>query len=324
MRIAPLLPLLCLTFSFSLGLGACDRGADRGGAEGVPRSATDGGRDRPRVATTFYPTAWLLERLAGDAIEVLLPLPAGADPSTWQPTREDLQVYQGADLIVTNGAGLEAWVASASLPLSRLVQSAAGFQDRWRQYEGLTHSHGGGGQHSHLGTDGHTWMSPALLILQAERVAEALESHGLVPRETLQPGLKALRSDLTALERELNEALLPRAQGVRFLANHPAFDYLLAEHVDLINLDLDPEAEDVEAIVAAVRKAKAEADKCLVLWESEPRSALSNALERELGVPSVVFRVAENPARDEDGKRPDYLDLQGRNFAQLSSALERL
>ena len=42
-----------------------------------------------------------------------------------QPSDELLAAYQRADLIVLNGAGFAKWVAGASLPPSRVVDTAA-------------------------------------------------------------------------------------------------------------------------------------------------------------------------------------------------------
>ena len=66
-------------------------------AGAVPATAAD---DRPVVYTTFYPTQYLTQRIGGDLIEVVNPVPENADPIFWEPTREDLRAYQRADLIV--------------------------------------------------------------------------------------------------------------------------------------------------------------------------------------------------------------------------------
>jgi len=297
----------------SLALTAC-------GGDGRTTS-TDAADGKPVVATTFYPTTWLVQRLGGEHVEAVLPLPADEDPISWQPSREALQQYQEADLVVVNGAELEKWVEGASLPLSRVVDTAAGFEERWIEYEGLTHTHGGGEEHSHVGVDGHTWMSPELFALQAEAVAEALESRGLVPTDVLAAALAEVKGELEGLARQLEEEVLPLAEEVRFIANHPAYDYLLADRVDLVNLDLDPEADDVEAAVHEVEHAKGDAERCVVLWEAEPTTVVAEALRAALGVPSVVFSPAESV---EDPARADYVAIQRANLERLAAALAAL
>lgn len=269
---------------------------------------------RAVVAVTFSPTAWLVESLSAGEVDVVLPLPAGEDPIFWQPSRADLGVYQAADLIVINGAELEKWVAGASLPLSRVVDSAAGFRDRWLEFEGLAHSHGGGGEHSHVGIDGHTWLSPELFELQAEAVAAALEARELVPADVVAAGLKEVRAELRGLSRQLEEEVLPHAEGVLFLANHPAYDYLLKHAVELVNLDLDPESSDTAGIVAEVAAVKGEAEKCVLLWEAAPLPAVASALQQQLGVTSVEFSPAENV-------EGDYAAIQSANLGRLAEAL---
>ncbi|MFT5288156.1 MAG: zinc transport system substrate-binding protein [Planctomycetota bacterium] len=293
-----------------------DESIDSGPSQGVP----GGGPDHPQVVTSFFPTTWLVRRLSGGEVDVSLPLPPGADPIFWQPSREELLAIQGADLIVLNGAELEKWVAGASLPLSRVVETAGGFRESWREYSGVTHVHGGGGEHNHIGVDGHTWMSPELFELQAQALGDELRARGLVSEEVLAAGLREVRRELQALARRMREEVLPRTAEVRFLTNHPAFDYLLADHVDLVNLDLDPDSEDISSVVSAVREGRGDAVHSVLLWEAEPRPQLREALEKELGVLSVLFTPAENPAE----RASNYSAIQANNIDRLIEALGRL
>jgi len=104
--------------------------------------------ETPTVSPTFYPTEYFPSRIGGDHVLVTLPLPPDADPIFWQPSREQIAAYQEADLIVINGADFEKWIATASLPESRIVDTAAAFEDDFVTYETTTHAHGPGG-HEH-------------------------------------------------------------------------------------------------------------------------------------------------------------------------------
>ena len=122
------------------------------------------------VYTTFHPTAWMAERIAGGAVPVICPLPTGEDAIFWKPSRDVLARYQGAQVVVVNGAEFEKWVAGASLPRSRTCDTVAGLDDQFITYEGVTHSHGGSeGTHTHEGLDGHTWVDPEMAKVQALR-----------------------------------------------------------------------------------------------------------------------------------------------------------
>ena len=284
------------------------------------RARTGDGSGRPQVATTFFPTTWLVRELAGDAVEIVYPLPPGEDPIFWQPSREDLARYQVADLIVVNGAELEKWVHGASLPSSRVLDSARRFRAQWREVEEVTHSHGGGGEHSHHGVDGHTWLSPALFEQQAVAIAEALQTRGLAPKDEVERAMGEIRTALRRLGATFRDEIVPLAEGVRVLANHSAYDYLMADALDLVNLDLDPADTTADAALAAVRAACGDGTRCILLWESTPNGVIEAALRDELGVPSVLFSPAENVV-DADA---DYVAIQRANLDRLRTTLEGL
>ena len=94
------------------------------------------------VYTVNYPLAWMAERLGGDAVSVSLPVPEGVDPAHWQPLPKTVLAYQGADVVLLNGAGYAGWVKFAALSPGRwerlasadhVVQQGWSFRPRTRQ-----------------------------------------------------------------------------------------------------------------------------------------------------------------------------------------------
>ena len=199
-------------------------------------------RSKPVIYTTFYPTEYFATQLVGDSMDVVCPLPDDADPIFWTPTRQQIAAFQEADLIIVNGAEFEKWVQAASLPESRVVDTAAGFEDAWVTYVTATHSHGAGGEHTHEGIDGHTWVDPINAIAQATAIKDALIEH--FPEHETR--VRAMIGPLTFALRDLDSrltALTPSLEGVQLMASHPAYNYLASRYGwDITNLDLDPEA----------------------------------------------------------------------------------
>src|SRR6056297_342411 len=156
-------------------------------------------QDRPVVMAVNYPLAWMAERLAGDAAEVVLPVPPGVDPQFWRPGIAEISAIQSADLIVLNGAGFAAWTARVSLPRARSIDTSRGFHDRLIATGSVTHSHGADGAHSHEGTAAYVWLDPALAALQARAVAEALTRALPGQAAAIAERLGALEADLAGL-----------------------------------------------------------------------------------------------------------------------------
>lgn len=283
------------------------------------RDAAAGSERTPVVYTTFYPTTWLAQRIAGDALEVVCPLPPGTDPIFWQPGREVLAAYQQADLIVVNGAEFEKWVAGASLPESRVVDTTRPLAGTFLTFETTTHSHGPTGEHTHEGIDGHTWVDPLNGKLQAREIAKACAARWPEHAAAFEQNRRALDADLDALHERLR-ALVPALERAALCASHPAYDYLAGRHgLALESFDFDPQAELGDAELARVAAHLAtlppgDGPK-LLLWESQPLASSVERLRAQLGVESVLFSPCESPP--ESG---DYLSEMNANLARLEAA----
>ena len=66
---------------------------------------------RPVVAVTTNILADAVRQIAGDQVEVLDLMPAGADPHSFQISAQEAARMRDADLIVSNGLGLEEGLA---------------------------------------------------------------------------------------------------------------------------------------------------------------------------------------------------------------------
>src|SRR5438046_2821281 len=62
------------------------------------------------VLTSFLPFYCFAANVAGDAAEVENLLPPGVEPHDYQMTMRDRQKIGGANLIILNGLGIEAWL----------------------------------------------------------------------------------------------------------------------------------------------------------------------------------------------------------------------
>lgn len=268
-------------------------------------AATGGGADRPDrarplVMVTSWPLFDVARLVAGDAADVVCVVPADQDARNWRPDRAALEALAGADLVLLNGAGLEGWRGRANLPRARVVDASAGFADRFIERESeVTHSHGNGEQHSHVGSDPHVWLDPELLALQVRAVTEGL-------RRTVDETQRAGIDERAGVVLDRVAALGRRLAGLRatgdqrvFVATHPTWAYL-ARRLDLRLVEVDVTREpSAEAIAAAIGAAAGDGELAAVFWERQPPASLVERLRSELGVPQLV--VEPDVVRGEGG-----------------------
>ncbi len=273
------------------------------------------GAGKLKVYTVNYPLAYFAERIAGDQAEVVFPVPAGVDPAFWMPDTATVGAYQGADLILLNGAGYAKWLTRVSLPRARLVDTSRGFKDDYIPAEGaLTHSHGQSGKHSHSGTAFTTWLDLGQAVQQAEAVATALARKRPQAQEEFAANLAGLKVDLLALDRRIAGITAPHPHRP-LLASHLIYQYLARRYgLNLESVMWEPDEMPDEAQWADIARILERHPARWMIWESTP---LSESVERlrGLGIQSIVFDPGAN--RSDSG---DFLSVMTENIRNLEQA----
>ncbi len=221
--------------------------------------------------------------------------------------------FKWADLILLNGATYAKWTTKASLPESKIVNTSAGFQDRFIQVtEDGAHKHGKDGNHNHTGTAYTTWLDLKQAEQQAAAICDSLVKMLPSSEQAIKSNFAALREDLRALDTELRE-IAGKFGEIPLAGSHPIYQYLArAYNLKIRSVHWEPDGmpnKDGWAALAAIRK---EHPSKIMLWESAPALPIAGRL-LEQGVASVVF--------DPCGNRPDggdWLSVMRENVSRLS------
>ena len=135
---------------------------------------------------------------------------------------------------------------------------------------GKTHSHGKGGAHSHGEIDPHAWSDPISYARMADVVAKALYTERSGLKEQVEVNLKALKSELTALD-DRNDELFADAGKHVFASNHSSYSYLMrSQNVKIKNFDLNSQGELDAHEVGKFDSWSKEQTAIVLLWDSTP------------------------------------------------------
>lgn len=295
-------------------------GCSEDGSPGADSPDTQGPGPKPQalsVFTTNYPLAYFAERIGGDQVEVVFPAPADVDPAYWAPAPEVIADFQEADLILLNGAGYEKWLERASLPASKLVDTSVAMESSYIPLdEGVVHTHGPEGEHSHKGWAFTTWMDPMIAIAQAQAVQEALSDLRPEAAADFRVAYEGLQADLLVLDAQLGEVAADVGdQPIVF--SHPVYQYL-DEHLGLNGESVHWEpgempTEEMWGVLATLLQSHPAE---LMVWEGEPLEAVKSRLAG-LGLQSVVYNPCGNAP--ESG---NYGSVMLQNLANLQAAVK--
>lgn len=291
------------------------------GCEQQAKSVAKSKSERATILTTFYPLEYAIQRIAGDDIAVINPCPPDADPAYWQPSAEQLAQYQAADLIVINGATFEKWVANATLPEERLVDTTARLREPFVALaDSVTHSHGPG-EHTHAGIDGHTWVDPFTFSEQVLAIHTALVAKWPEMQATFDENVKALQADLKELAGRY-EAVSGKLKSVQLTCNHPAYNYLARRYQwQLQTFYYEPDEKPADDQLKQLRDFLAHHPSEWMLWESQPTEEVA-AVFQELGLNAVVVSPGEALDAEQRAAGEDFLSIMQANLDRLEQMLQ--
>jgi zinc transport system substrate-binding protein len=267
------------------------------------------------VYTVNYPLKYFAERIGGEHVTVVFPAPADGDPAFWMPDGKTITAYQQADLILLNGAHYAKWINKVTLPRFRMVDTSAGFKDRYITVASVvTHSHGPGGEHAHEGIAFTTWIDFDLAVKQAKATEKAMSRKRPDLRETFHRNYAALEKDLMALDRDI-KAIVANKQAQPLVASHPVYQYFARHYgLNIKSVLWEPDQilnrfqwSELKGILN-VHPAK------WMIWEGEPLSE-SVAKLKLIGVNSLVFDPCGNVP-----EQGDFLSVMRRNVENLRTA----
>ena len=180
------------------------------------------------VVTSFYPI-WLITLNLTEGIGEItvnnLASPTVGCLHDYQLQTSDMKALAGAEALLVNGAGMEAFlpVIERSFPDLPVLVASEGIE---LLQEGDAVQIGDAEEEE---VNSHVWLDPSNAVKMAENLAEGLS--GLFPqhREQILENLEQYRGRLTRLDEQLREGLkdLPRREIVTF---HEAFPYFAAAY----------------------------------------------------------------------------------------------
>lgn len=280
-------------------------------AVGAARVAAPQGAPVRLLATTF-PVYQLLRNVARDIPGVrtglMIPAPAGC-PHDYAVTPQDMRRLSEADILVTNGLGLEHFLgapASRIRPGLKIVDSSQGAGDALCYPDG--------------GVNPHMFASPRRAARMVTSIAAQLARLDPAHAALYENNARAYAQRLNLLADEF-AALGARLANNRIVTQHGVFDYLAADaglHIAAVARDHEtqaPSAADMLRLIRTIRESGAGA----VFTEPQYPEKTGTTLAREAGIPAArLDPVASGP---ENAPLDYYENVMRNNMRTLEKTL---
>ncbi|UTX52176.1 metal ABC transporter substrate-binding protein [Leucobacter aridicollis] len=300
-----------------LSLAACSPGP----------SGDDGQDAQANVVVTTNILGDVVSQIVGDAATVTTLMQPGADPHSFEISAQQAAAMDEADLLVSNGLGLE---EGLERHLDR-VAAAGGSQFIAGDHVNVLRYAAGDAQgvaHA-AGPDPHFWTDPLQMVAVAGALTDALAALDALDDDTraaiMQRGT-AYAEELAEVDASMSErfAAIPRKQRV-LVTNHHVFGYFAERYgFEILGTAIPggttlaaPSAKDLDALVSAITEARVPT----IFAESSSPDKLMRVLADEAGITVDVVPLFTESLSEPGAGADTYVAMLQTNTERIVAGL---
>ncbi|EPR43852.1 ABC-type metal ion transporter, periplasmic subunit [Desulfovibrio sp. X2] len=268
-------------------------------ADSAQAGAESGHPGRLLVAVSIPAQKHIVEKIAGDLVEVLVVIPADSDPHGYEPKGTQLAALARARLLLRLGVPFEDGWAARLAGLDKgltVVRTAEGtvmlpLPESRSDENGLTDGDATGPNAAAAAApveyDPHVWLSPAAVRTMALSTAQALAVADPAHAAAFRAGLEAMLAETAATDAAVRQSLALVPPGTSFLAAHPAFAYFAHDYglqeIGIERAGREPDPAGLDALSAEAGGANV---RLVLVSPAFPRR-VAEELAKELGAKVV-------------------------------------
>jgi zinc transport system substrate-binding protein len=268
---------------------------------------------KPRVIGSFYPMAWVAERVSGGNTAVTTLTKPGAEPHDLELTPRQVVDVGKAKLVVylkdlqpAVDQAVAQHAKNSSLDAASLVKTlpATGAEAN--------------SQHKAL-YDPHLWLDPSRLATVTTTLGDRLAKIDPAHAQAYLANARTLVGELTKLDGEFRTGLTT-CQQKTIVTSHAAFGYLAGRYglTQVSVTGIDPESEPSPKRLAELTQEVRRTGVTTIFTETLVSPKVAETLAKETGAKTATLDPVEGI---KDGAKDDYLSIMRRNLLTLRTAL---
>ena len=224
------------------------------------------------VFVSIPPQKYFVEAIGGSRVDVDIMVTPGQAPETFEPGPAQMKRLAAAKVYFATGAPFETnWLHKFSdiNPDMTIVHTDAGIEKQpihrhdahgpvSRMKKPVFHHHHHDHHHDCGADDPHIWLSPPLVIRQAEHILAGLIQASPGLQAEFEANYASFIKEVNELDSELRHLFAGQAEGL-FLVFHPSWGYFAdAYGLRQVSIEFEgkePKAKDIQNLIAYAREA---------------------------------------------------------------------
>lgn len=301
---------LTLLMILSIVVSACSGPGNLFGSKKAPDS-------RPVIAVSFYPLAEIVQRVAGDTVQLLQLTPAGKEPHETDIPAQQLVELSKVDVVFYIGNGFQPSVEKAIKSLPSTVKTI----DLLQSVDVLPVS--GFDDTNQFGDDPHIWLDPNNMSEMAITVAaEISKVESLTSTTPLTKGLTTYAAELQKVG-TLMDTAFKKCERRELVTSHDAFSYfafranLATIPITGVNPEVEPSAKDLERTASYTNNGRV----TTVFYEKMLPKAFADTLAKMIGAKVDSIDAVETISEKDLAAGATYISIMKSNIKKIAVGL---
>ncbi|MQY32683.1 High-affinity zinc uptake system binding-protein ZnuA [Streptomyces sp. RB17] len=310
-----LIPAAAITAVTALGLGTLTA------CSGDTAEAANTGKFD--VVASFYPMAFLAERIGGDHVHVTSLTSPGQEPHDLEISPKQIAMLQDSDAVLylkNLQPSVDDAVSQSSIGTKIDATTLTTLEEHGNEVGGHAAAHDTHQGEEAGAEDPHIWLDPVRYAQVAEGVGKAFEKADPQHAADYRKNTATLVKRLDDLNTQFKTGLAHTRTKV-FITTHAAFGYLAERYgltEEAIN-GLDPESEPSAARVRDLEDMAKADGVSTVFYETLVSDKTAQTIAGDAGLRTDVLDPIEGITSKSRGK--DYFSVQEANLKALQQAL---
>lgn len=284
-----------------------------------------------KVVATFYPLGYFAGVVGGPvAVDVSVIVPTGVEPHDYEPTPKDIASMYAADVVVLNGAGIDAWATKIRPDLENkgvkvvVMSESLGFEGATRcsqlamgdDLQGRCASRGQGV------IDPHFWLDPKLAEQEISALMNVFIQVDEKNKDEYTRYADGYIKNLQLLDQSYRDGLMMCANKT-IVTSHNAFGYLAKEYgFNALSItEFSPESEPSTRQLADLAALAQQKNIRYIFFETLVSPRLAQTLADEIGAQTLVFNPLEGLTDEEIIQGKNYISVMRENLNNLRLAM---
>lgn len=194
------------------------------------------------VAASVLPQKEFIEKVGGDKVQVIIMVPPGADPHTYEPKASQMEQIANAQMYVQVGSGIDfeiTWIDKIkSLNRNMLIINDSKGVNFIPSIEKNTENN----SNAEIESDPHVWVSPKNAQIMVENIYQGLVKIDPKNKEYYLINKENYLKELRQLDKNITNELFNQ-KGSKILVYHPSWGYFCQDY-GMTQIAIEKEGKD--------------------------------------------------------------------------------